>query len=456
MKKIIWALMGAVMVLTGCIEDGFDTSASAQPQFSVEELDMGIQFAENPSPTAKLTIHNPNSKQINLSSVRMQQGDYFRINVDGMTGRQFRDVEIRPNDSIYVFVECTVPVTPSKEPVVMEDGLEVITNGVTKVLPVKATAQNVTRHKAEEISGRVSWSADVPHLITDTLRVLPGSTLTLEAGARLLFHDKSALVVEGTLLAQGTAEAPVTMNGDRTGNVVADISYDVMSNQWEGVIFRSTSKDNKLEYTDIANTCNGVALDSLVDLTLTNCRITNSGGILLEARGANRVTALGTELSNARSALTMVGSGEYLFDRCTLANWYLFKWPDMSIIEFSDPDRTKAEWNNCVIYGRDSAIGAYIAQDKIVTDYDIWFRRCIFQVEGYDDERYLNNIWQTDPLLDYSLTEYTFPYTPLPDSPALNAAMAEYDSPLLPATDRRGLTRTQTIGAYEPLPATED
>jgi hypothetical protein len=432
--------------VTSCIEDGFDTSASAQPTFSVDTLDMGTQFTDLPSITASLVIHNPHSKQLNLSSVRMRQGDNFRINVDGMSGSEFTNVEIRPQDSIYVFVECTFAETAAIDPVRMTDYLDVVTNGVTRSLPVVATAQNAVRHAAETITEDVTFGAQLPHLVSDTLRVSPGATLTLEPGATLLFHDKAALIVEGTLIADATAEQPVTLRGDRTGNVVSDISYDVMSNQWEGIRFASESKGNRLSHTSVVNTCQGVALDSLAELTLINCCITNSGGVLLQADNAD-ITAVGTELSNAADALALLNGGTHLFDRCTLANFYLFKWPGMAIIELPAPEVTHANFTNCIIYGRDTPISDYADTNT----QDIWFQRCLFKVNGTDDDRYLSCIWDTDPLLEYSLTEYTFSYIPEEGSPALNAAYSGLDSELLPAADRHGRLRANTLGAYAPL-----
>lgn len=435
--------------MTGCIEDSFDTSPSAQPSFGVDELDMGLQFTENPSPTSKLIIYNRNSRIINLKTVRMRSGRYFRLNVDGQSGREFSDVEIRPNDSIYVFVEATLPVIDTAEPQVISDDLEVITNGVVKLLPVKALAQNVRRHRRETISADMTFTAEVPHVVFDTLTVARGVTLTLEPGASLLFHDKGALIVEGTLRSEGTAERPIVMRGDRTGNVVADISYDVMSNQWAGVKFARESRDNRLEYTEIMNTHLGVEVDSLAELTMVNSRLYNSGATQLSVRGESKVVALGCEISNAASALLLLEGGEYTFDRCTIANWYLFKWPDMAIVEFIAPEETSAMFSNSIIYGRGSSVCDY----GDVEAADIWFRRCMFKEKGEDDARFLQCLWDADPMLDYSLTEYTFDYLPLSGSPAHEAAMVEFDSEALPPTDRHGRTRALTLGAYAPAPA---
>lgn len=447
MKKIMTLLAASALILSSCIEDSFDTSPSAQPRFSVEEcLDMGVQFTENPSPTAELKIYNPNGKLINLSSVRFETGRYFRMNVDGRSGSEFRNVEIRPNDSVYVFIECTLPQVSGPEPAEISDRLLVETNGVVKSLPVKALAQNVVRHRRETITGNVSLDPALPHVVFDTLRVAPGATLTLPAGTSLLFHDKAALIVEGTLRSEGTVQEPVRLRGDRTGNVVAQISYDVMSNQWEGVRFTASSRGNRLEGTEILNTCQGVAIDSLADLTMVNSRLYNSGTIQLAAGPGASVTALGCEISNAASALLLLDRGTYLFDRCTIANWYLFKWPDMAIIELLDAPNTSADFVNSIIYGRDTPIGDY----DNVEEVNIWFRRCMFAVSGADDARYIDCLWDADPKLDYSLTDYTFDYSPAPDSPAAGAAMGELDSADLPLADRRGRPRGLALGCYAP------
>lgn len=437
-----------MFALSGCIVDSFDTSPSAQPTFSTsaDGLDMGLFFANTPSPTSNLRILNRNSKLISLSEVRMRSGEYFRINVDGQTGRVFSDVDIRPNDSVYVFIECTLPEPTEAEPVEYADWLDVTTNGVTRSVRVSARSQRVNRLDGVWLGEDFTISAEVPTLVSDTLRVGPGVRLTVEPGARLLFHDGAALVVDGTLLCDGTPEAPIEFSGDRTNNVVADISYEVMSNQWEGVRFTSSSRGNRLAHTSVINTCRGVAVDSLADLTLLNSRLYNSGGRQLVAADSTTVVALGCEISNAASALVHLGAGNFVFDRCTIANWYLFKWPDEEIIVLAAPETMTADFANCIIYGRDTAISDYDNPEEV----NVWFRRCLFSSKGSDDARYQSCLWETDPLLSYSLTEYTFSYLPAPDSPALGAANSDLDHPLLPAADRHGRPRLQTLGAYAP------
>lgn len=437
-------------MLAGCIEDGFETSPSSQPRFSVDTLDMGVQFAGRPSPTYSFTIRNPHSRQLCLSSVRLRSGEHFRINVDGMSASEFSDVEIRAKDSVYVFVEGTFPPSGLLGEQTVTDLIDVVTNGVTSSVVVAARCVDAVEFDGVTVGEDMRLTADRPYLVSDTLRVSRGATLTIEAGASLLFHDKAAMVVEGTLLAEGTADAPVTMRGDRTGNVVADISFEVMSNQWEGVRFAEASAGNRLSHTQIINTCQGLMLDSLSDLTMINCRITNSGSVLMEARAAT-LTAVGSELSNARDALALLHSGRFLFDRCTLANWYLFAYPSLAIVEMVQPDSIAFDAVNSVIYGRGAPVGFGGADADALLEMPLRFQRCMFAVDGEDDANFVDCIWKEDPALDYSLTDYVFTYLPLPESPVIDAADATLDSPLLPAADFRGRVRGNTLGAYAPV-----
>ena len=99
------------IVLPSCIEDGFSTSPSDQPTFSTDTLDLGVIFTDEPSPTSRFVVYNRNSKSLSVSRIALSGANagLFRLNVDGISGETFSDVEIRGKDSIFVFVEATLP-----------------------------------------------------------------------------------------------------------------------------------------------------------------------------------------------------------------------------------------------------------------------------------------------------------------------------------------------------------
>ncbi len=107
MKKILFAI--AIFLCAGlssCIEDGFTSASSDQPLFSVDTLYMGTFFTEDVSATHKLTVYNKASKSLNISHIGISgaNAEYFRLNVDGFSGKEFANVEIRENESIIVYV----------------------------------------------------------------------------------------------------------------------------------------------------------------------------------------------------------------------------------------------------------------------------------------------------------------------------------------------------------------
>ena len=97
------------------------------------------------------------------------------------------------------FVETTLPSTGLIGPQDVTDYIDVVTNGVSRSVVVTAQSTDVVRLKRAALSADMTLTAERPYLIYDTLSVSPGVTLTIEPGARLLFHDKAAMVVHGIL-----------------------------------------------------------------------------------------------------------------------------------------------------------------------------------------------------------------------------------------------------------------
>ena len=234
MRKLI-LLIPFISIMTGCIEDGFTTSPSDQPLFSVDTLKIGTVFTDQVTPTHRFTVRNPHSKQLSISDINLSgpAADCFGLNVDGIAGKRFNAVDIRGKDSIFVFVEATFP-EGAKPMTDYEAKVDFTTNGITKSVVITAEGQNVRRLSGITITEDTHFDTTLPYRIFDSLVVAPGATLTIEPGANLYFHDKSMLVVRGRLIAEGSVEKPINMTGDRTGNVVGDISFDLMSRQWTG------------------------------------------------------------------------------------------------------------------------------------------------------------------------------------------------------------------------------
>lgn len=474
-NRFIFVLLGAALLFAGCIEDGYTTSPSDQPRFSTDTLSLGTVFTEQPTVTSRFTVYNPHTKQLSISEIAVSGKDAgaFRINVDGISGERFSDVDIRGKDSIFVFVEATLPegAAPLSD---YEAAVDFTTNGVTSSVIIAAKGQNVVRLEAEVIEEDMHFTSRLPYQIYDSLVVAPGATLTMEAGTQLCFHDKATLIVRGRLLSEGTVEEPVNICGDRTGNVVGNISFDIMSRQWTGVFFTPTSQGNALNHTDIRNTAQGVTVEgdgsgdatASPQLFMLNCRLHNSGGLVLEAIHA-AIKAVGCEFAEGAGGLVYLQGGDAVFNHCTFANNYLFAAISGAALQFAhiyDDGKTglddgsglpylSADFSNCIVYG----IGADVSHSDL-TGSEVYLRRCLMRSGGTDDDNFIDCIWETDPLYYTVRNDYLFDYRLQPESPAIGAA-----SPVLTLPEARfdayGQERIEPteLGAYVfMLPETEE
>lgn len=473
MKTMRFLLLTLVVALGltvgGCISDELTDSPSATLSFSADTVSFDTVFTDLGTPTARLIVHNRNKKGVNISSIRFSDPDgYFRMNVDGVSGRTFSDVEIRGEDSIYVFIECYIPAGESAEPHLVSDKLEFVTNGVSQNVEVEAWGQNVTRLRGLTVESDMTLTAERPYVVFDSLKVMPGATLRVEPGTRLLFHDKAEMIVEGTLDARGEVGKMIQMRGDRLDNVLPDVGYDIMAGQWKGVTLRAGSFDNRMEYVDMRSTQHGVVVDScsVLDrskLLLVNSWLHNSQGNVLRSVHA-RVDAYGCCFSEAADAVVSLRGGEHEFLQCTFANNYLFSAIRGPLVELShltaeDAEAVplplmKATFANSILYGLcdDLNVGD-------LADTGVWFRYTSFKAAGEDDEHFVSCLWDTDPMFYTDRPIYYFNYRLKDDSPVKAAG----DKALVTGVvrlDMDGVDRLRdgapSLGAYQFVPAPPD
>ncbi|MDE6278561.1 MAG: hypothetical protein K2M05_01165 [Paramuribaculum sp.] len=455
-KLLIMILMLAALAVSSvsCIEDGVSSSPSDQPAFSVDTLDLGVVYTSEPAPTRRFTVYNRHSKIITLSNIEMrgEGSDRWRLNVDGHAGNSLTNIDIRPNDSILVFVETTLADVgrPGVERRVAH--IDFTTNGVTQSVPVAVSATDLARLGGCVIERDTVFSAAYPIHVADSLVVAEGATLTLQPGVRLLFHDKAYFTVRGTLISEGTPDSPVDMTGDRTGNVAANIPYDIMASQWDGVYFAPASRGNDLRFTTIRNTVTGVQVDSLAQLSLRSCRLRNAAYYPLAAGQAD-ITAVGCEFAEGGEGIVYLRGGSHRFDHCTLANYFLFSaigGPALQLNGFSDETNAsdaplmKALFTNCIFYGL-----GFDLTDSDFTDTGVNFERCLFKSEASECKNFVNCLWDTDPLYHTERMEYYFDYRLQPESPAADAAQ---ESEFTPVLSPDGDPVDTHLGAYPPAP----
>lgn len=392
----------------------------------------------------------------------MKEADsHFQMNVDGQSAATFRDVEIRGKDSIYVFVECLLPETTQDEPYLTEDAIEFVTNGNLQEVTLEAYGQNVTRLRGETVSADRTLTAARPYVVTDSLVVAEGATLTVEPGTRLLFHDKAFMRVYGHLDAKGTADRKIQMRGDRLDKLFPDAGYDILAGQWGGVSIAPGSFGNVMECVDMRSTSEGLRIDSCGDLSrrkllLVNSWLHNSKSNALSSQHA-WIDASGCCFSEAAANVVSLTGGKHIFTQCTFSNNYLFTSTGEPILGLyhlfpaEEDDATalplmQARFTNSIIYGMMGDINISDLEGS-----DVTFENVLFKSEGSDDAHFISCLWNVDPLFLTIREKYYFNYHVQPDSPALEAGNPQYVGAEtlydMDGANRLG-TPLPTLGAY--------
>lgn len=457
------------LICVSCIDDSMTTSSSDILTFSRDTVNFDTVFTDVGTPTARLIVSNRAKKGINISSIRFRRDDTeFTLNVDGVSGKEFHDVEIRGNDSIYVFIECFIPETQGASPGLRADELEFVTNGVTQTVRVEAYGQNVTRLDRLIVSNDMTLTAEQPYVVFGDLNVEKGATLRIEPGAMVLFHDGASLTVDGRLEAIGEAGKLIHMRGDRLDNVLPDVGYDILAGQWNGVRIGAGSFGNRMEYVDMRSTKEGLVLDSCNNmdqrkLTLVNSWLHNSQGDVLSSKFA-RVEAYGCCFSEAAGSVVNLTGGNHRFIQCTFANNYLFSAIRGSLLQLGHclPDHAaehnlplmKASFENCILYG--------LCPDLNVDDFagsEVFFRYVSFKSTGENDDNFLDCLWDTDPMFLTDRPIYYFNYRLKNDSPVKSAGNPAY---VVTETrrDMYGVDRLSdgnpSLGAFQFVPQPEE
>src|SRR6188508_204263 len=124
-------LFSLVIAVSSCKKDDLLTESSAKLEFSDDTIMFDTVFASLGSTTKQLKLFNRNSQPIRVSSIRLAGGNAstYRLNVDGLTGKSFSDVEIPAKDSLFIFIEVTIDPLNASTPYIVQDSIIFETNG---------------------------------------------------------------------------------------------------------------------------------------------------------------------------------------------------------------------------------------------------------------------------------------------------------------------------------------
>ena len=110
--------------------------------------------------TKQMVVYNHSKKQINISSIKvagLASKGHFHLNVDGVRGDEFQNVEIRGNDSIFIFIEAYLDEMDNDAPTLIEDRLVFVTNGMEQKVLLSAWGQDylIPQEEIEKVIGNI-------------------------------------------------------------------------------------------------------------------------------------------------------------------------------------------------------------------------------------------------------------------------------------------------------------
>jgi hypothetical protein len=449
-QRYMWLLLLALSCIGCNHDDVYSTDSRYKLSFSMDTISFDTVFSTVGSATTRMCIYNRNNVPLQFDVVMASGNGPFRVNVDGQSGYLFDDLVLDANDSMYVFATVTIDPTNNKNPLQFSDSLIVnLKSGVIQKVILSAYGQDAKILRGRVISRDTVFSAELPIIVYDSLFVDTNATLTLSAGTRLYFHKGAGLKVAGCLVARGTADSIVVMRGDRTDRLFSYLPYDLISGQWEGVRFLSSSFGNELSYCDIHGANYGIVVDTSVTekkkLTIRSSVIHNMSGNVLELNNCFS-EVFNSQITNGGGNCISILGGDNSFIFCTIANFFPWGISDVAVLlRNSDNDISyplkSAVFKNCIITGNHENEIVDLLSDS--AEYAVGYS--LIRQKDTINQRYTNVVYDDTSISDnfrhISRTDYRFDFRL--DSLSLARGIADIDDKNLFPSDLLNVSRLE-------------
>ena len=434
-----------IILLSACRKDFGTIVSTGELKFSKDTVLLNRVFDDISSSTQSFKVYNRSNEDITIPTIKLGRGEasFYRLNVDGISGKSFENIDILAKDSIFIFVEATVDfqqVTDTeffyRDSVVFDSGvneqdvtLEALVLDVNLIRPDRTlqpdgsftfeeiilgeNAQGETISiRGTSLTGNTTFSNEKPYLIYDYIGVPANATLTIEAGATLYFHNNSGIIVDknATLKVNGNLDNTVLFEDDRL-----EPDFEDVAGQWGVIWLRAGSKNNSIDYAIIKNNTIGILVDSIGNtnptLQLKNTQIYNTANFGILGRETN-ITGENVVIgNNGIASLACTVGGTYNFTHCTFANYWtrsFRQFPTLLINNFFtfmddggnevtvSRDLVAANFTNCIVDGNQNIEFVLDKVDGAAFNYNIKNSMLKFSTTNAD---LLNN-----PLYDFTDT----------------------------------------------------
>lgn len=406
----------AFAFLAACTDDdSFSLSPSNTLTFSTDTVRMDTVFSTVPTSTRSFWVYNKSGDGIRCSNVRLANGNQtgFRVNVDGeylspTAGYQVQGVEVRKKDSIRVFVELTSPRNGVDGPRLLEDDLIfTLESGVEQRVNLNAYTWDAELLRDVVVRGDSTiGGGDKPTVIYGGLVVDSSAVLRIAAGTTLYFHSDAGISVYGKLLSEGTAGNNIIMRGDRTDKMFDYLPYDMVSGQWQGITFHSSSYDNVMSYTDVHGSFDGIVCDSSdvskTKLQLYNSTVHNCQGFGLKVVNS-KVDVRNSQITNTLHDCVAVYGGDVSLTHCTIAQFYPFDANRGVALRYANHDGDmempllRMDCVNTIVtgYGDDMVMADSLEIEGGASVFNYSFVNSLLRTKKVEDnERIVGTVWE--------------------------------------------------------------
>ena len=513
MKQIVNFSIVFILILgLGSCRKDFEFSASnGSLEFSKNTVYLDTIFANIGSSTYNLKVYNRSDKDISIPTVGLARGEQsgYRLNLDGLAGKSFQNVQILAKDSLFIFVETTFDTStntlPSNEFLytdnivfdsgVNEQNVELVTlikdavfifpdrdeNNIVETLTLNLNGETIeTNIEGRELEAlELTFTNEKPYVIYGYAAVPNNETLTIEAGARVHFHANSGLLVtENASLNvnglysndQDLLENEVIFEGDRLEPVFSDVP-----GQWGTIWLSENSVNNTINYATIKNGTIGLLVDENADattdkLTLTNSQIYNFSNFGVLGRNTS-IRAENMVINNCgQSSFAATLGGKYNVLHSTIANYWTSssrQLPALLVNNFQQTDNavliaelTEANFSKCIIYGNETVeyVLDEIQDNNNLVDYNFKFTNCLFRFPLNNPNfsganynfgntmRYEGNTFNQDPIFK-NIDKNQFEISS--NSPAVNFGDTTIASQVPLDLLEQNRTASPDLGAYQ-------
>ncbi|WP_329806049.1 hypothetical protein [Flavobacterium facile] len=439
----------ATFSFTSCRNELDFESSIGTLSFSKETVYLDTVFTNIGSSTYTLKVYNNSNKNISIPRIRLGKGQAsnYRLMVDGVPGKEFENVELLANDSMFVFIEVTSDVADANPTDFLytdriEFGgatdfqkVELVTliqdavfiypersgspnnftyeqiNLGTNTDPVNITGTNLSH--TDVVNGdELHWTNDKPYVVYGYAKIPENETLIVDAGAKVHFHANSGLIVaddasldiNGGLSTYNTdgsvlVNNEVTFEGDRLEPIYAEAA-----GQWGTVWFLPGSKANNITNLTIKNATVGMLVTGndgtpTPTIDMTNVQIYNCANVGILARTGN-MTGKNVVINNCgQASLACTFGGSYDFTHCTFANYWSAPSQTCLVMDNEDINSTtpthltNTNFKNCIFYGS-SNLG--ISLEKFAGTFNYKFDNCLIRFNDF------NNQFGSNPLYAFN------------------------------------------------------